>query len=237
MKDIYSEVERYLDAVIVIGIEIEFYTKKRISIKSLQNKLGKFKIVREIGKNQYEIIIGPLENYQTTIKAAEKVQNIIRSDHDLILEPKPFEEQPSSGTHININFLNKNGGNLFSKQNGQDPEILLYGIGGLLKTLKQNLKHFAPTDDALKRYTGGIHNPSKICWGYNNRTAAIRIPDSQSGGRRIEFRVPSSNCNLSDSVKAMLEGIMLGIKNKIDPGEKLYGNAFLEQYNFKKILD
>ena len=37
--------------------------------------------------------------------------------------------------------------------------------------------------------------PVNLSWGGNNRTTAIRIPGTNKLNRRIEFRVPSANCN------------------------------------------
>ncbi|MEQ9116470.1 MAG: hypothetical protein RLN62_06715 [Rickettsiales bacterium] len=237
MQNVFSKIESYTGAKIKIGIEIEFYAQKKYSINKLKKKLGQFDISEETGTNQYEIRLGPSTDYVHLIKQATELQRIIKKDNDLILDPSPYYDEPSSGIHIHVNLINQDGYNLFEKHQGQEAKLLLHSIGGMLKTMKENLKHFSPSEKSLQRYKGGMHNPSKICWGINNRTAAIRVPAEKDGDRRIEHRVPSSDCNINKAVNAILSGMLYGIISEINPGEKIYGNAFLDQYPYENIID
>ena len=47
------------------------------------------------------------------------------------------------------------------------------------------------------------NTPINFSWGKNNRTTAIRIPESLPSAKTIEFRVPSSenNCWLYDCLR------------------------------------
>ena len=72
--------------------------------------------------------------------------------------------------------------------------------------------------------------PINISWGGNNRTTAIRVPDSKPEFRRIELRVPSANASLEKVIAFILIGALHGLKNENLYYERIYGNAFDEQY-------
>ena len=99
--------------------------------------------------------------------------------------------------------------------------------------MQENMLAFAPYPQAYLRYNSlSLESPCKICWGGNNRSAAIRIPLDQKFNRRLEHRVACADACPFEVINAILLGILKGIKEKIAPPEKLYGNAFLEQYEF-----
>lgn len=239
LLNIIKELETLTNSVVKIGAEIEFYLNAPLTIKEIKTKLQCENVEKEDGQNQFEARIGPLLNIHEATKALIKLQKTLKEDSYFNVLPKPYKDQPSNGTHIHINLIDKlTKKNLYQKQGDQgdkDPEIFLYSIGGLLTTIEKNIRYFAPSKNSYLRYTPSMHTPTKICWGINNRTAAIRIPHSSPEARRIEHRVPSSDCLMEQTIYAILEGVLYGIKNQILPDEKVYGNAFLPEYNYKAI--
>jgi len=105
--------------------------------------------------------------------------------------------------------------------------------------------YFAPNADSYKRFTAVYHAenetydnaPTKICWGGNNRTVAIRVPESTADpqNRHIEHRVPGVDADPFAVIAAILAGAHYGIVNSINPGEKIYGNAYEPQYKLLKL--
>ncbi len=150
---------------------------------------------------------------------------------------KPILHHPGNALHIHLHIENAEGENLFIKKRDQEAELLLHSIGGLCASMQENMILFAPYENAYLRYKGDcLESPSKICWGGNNRSAAIRIPLDQKFNRRLEHRVACSDSCPFEVISAILFGILLGINEKISPPEKIYGNAFLEQYDFPPLL-
>ena len=146
---------------------------------------------------------------------------------------KPFVDQPGNALHVHLHLENSLGDNLYIKKDDQEAEILLHSIGGLCATMEQNMLIFAPYEEAYLRYRGdSIESPSKICWGGNNRSAAIRMPLDEKYNRRLEHRVACADSSSLEVINAILFGVLKGIKEKIIPSEKIYGNAFLEQYDY-----
>lgn len=220
----------------VIGGEIEFYTKKKTSIKKLKDIIqhDNVTVVEEEGKNQFELHILPTTNAINFIEILESVKKSLK---DLALfDTKPFDKEPTSSLHIHINFLNQNGYNLFQRKEGKNPKILAHSLGGLLSFMKESCVFFAPTQNCYIRYnTVSMTTPSSVSWGINNRTTAIRITPRERGARRIEHRLSSANADLEKVISAILASIYVGIKEKIIPQEPIYGNAFDEQYTAEKL--
>jgi glutamine synthetase len=212
----------------IIGAEIEFY------IKDLTQNLPDYILKEERGNQQFEIDILP---EQTLIKTLDKIshaQNILRMNQNVILSPKPFIDDYGNAMHIHINFL-QNGILIFDTHSGLMEQIAQI----LCHFLAEHFTIFAPTEEDYKRFDSKFMAPTHICFGGNNRTVAIRIPDKNP--LRLEHRVPSNNINIYDGVYAILSSIYYGLKNpeNISLHSKIYGNAWHEQYDlnpFPKTL-
>lgn len=218
----------------VIGVEIEFYlTSVLDNPQDYFKSLGLY-IEQEKGDNQFEIKIDYTKDIYACIAEIERIKSLIFSK--VTLKAKPFLDQPGSAFHVHLHLENEKGDNLFMKEDQDESLLLLHSIGGLCSVMEKTMLLFAPYEDAYLRYRGdSLEAPSKICWGGNNRSAAIRIPISEKNNRRIEHRVPCADSCAIEVISAILYGILTGIEKKINPPEKIYGNAFLEQYEFPQL--
>ena len=85
---------------------------------------------------------------------------------------------------------------------------------------------FAPHANSWRRFVSESYAPISPTWGVNNRSVALRIPDSEPGARRIEHRVAGVDANpllvASVFIAAMIEGLEQGI----DPGAETEGNGY-----------
>ena len=226
MKDRVSDF--YISNPIFLGIELEFYSKYIPVINS-----DNFKIVKESGNNQYELISDTYSDIEKIIKDSQEIKDYLLSQDikfDAILSPS----EPSNGMHINFSFQNKD---FFSNN-------LEYIIGGLMEYTKNYIYIFAPHKIDQNRYKfdnksiHDIHSPKTLSWGYNNRSTAFRVVKSSKNGiERIENRLPSSNASISDSIYATLDSIYQGICNKILPPNPTYGIASDSQYKNIPLID
>ena len=89
---------------------------------------------------------------------------------------KPFPDQPGSGMHVHISLLNADGHNIFDDQTDQGSDYLRNAIAGALLLLPESMLVFAPHQNSYRRFRTESHAPNISSWGYENRTAAIRIP-------------------------------------------------------------
>ena len=229
-----------------VGAELEFYvpciTDKFMEELSVRLD-GICQIAPEACDFQYEFCFPPTHdvgllayNICLARDAAKKIAEIhgIRA----IFDSRPFPDQSGSAMHIHINYTNNDGINLFSKCSGQERVELLYSVGGLCKFMRTHMRYFASNVESYSRFINPcMHTPTKISWGLNNRTVAIRIPDTngQQQYRRLEHRVPCSDSDPYYVIGAIIIGSLSGIAGCMLPPPQTHGLAFDEQYNLESL--
>jgi len=94
---------------------------------------------------------------------------------------------------------------------------------------------FAPDENHYARFDGELMAPSRVSYGGNNRSVAVRIPDSRP--YRLEHRLSSPLTDPYLALFTIIKSLYLGIKNpdKIGSHTKIYGNAFDEQYGLEPL--
>jgi len=94
-------------------------------------------------------------------------------------------------------------------------------LAGLLRCLPEILPFFAPTVNSYKRLVDGYWAPTKVTWGMDNRTVALRVIPGSAKSTRVEVRVPGSDINsylaIAASLAAGLYGIEKGLKLTAEP--------------------
>ena len=97
--------------------------------------------------------------------------------------PKPLENKPGNGFHINI-----------SVKPNENSENLTYVIAGVLEKIKEITAFLNPSEDSYKRL-GSNKAPKYISWSSENRSQLVRIPASAPARRRAELRSPDPMVN------------------------------------------
>ncbi|MBP7309514.1 MAG: hypothetical protein KA959_09350, partial [Polaromonas sp.] len=155
------------------------------------------------------------------IKSVAEKQNLLAS-----FMAKPFVEQAGSGTHIHVSLLDQNGKNIFASSKDNPAEPLKHAISGLQQVSKDTMLMFAPHANSYRRFVLNAFVPLNDCWGYNNRTVALRIPHSDEKNVRVEHRIAGADANPYLVTAAVLAGILHGLDTKGDPGPAIVGNAY-----------
>ncbi|WP_341756473.1 MULTISPECIES: glutamine synthetase [unclassified Candidatus Tisiphia] len=116
---------------------------------------------------------------------------------------------------------------------------LLWANTDMLDLMGQSICHymldsfliFMPNEDDYLRLDENFMAPTNVSFGNNNRTVAVRIPDSSP--RRLEHRISNPLTDPYLAIFTILNSILLGLEfpNKINNINKIYGNAFDQQYN------
>jgi glutamine synthetase len=138
---------------------------------------------------------------------------------------RPFRELSTSGTHVHMSLLDSQGRNVFDDGSARGTKLLRHAIGGLAATMGEAMPIFAPNANSFRRITPTGWVPLAPTWGYNNRTVALRIPSGPNKARRLEHRPAGADSNPYLVLAAVLAGVHHGLKNKIDPGDPIEGNA------------
>lgn len=151
--------------------------------------------------------------------------------------PKPFNKLAGSGLHLNISLWKDNQNLFYSHNDKYGLSDLAYNfIAGLLEHAKALTAIASPTINSYKRLVPGSWAPTKITYGYNNKSAMIRIPTPYPGmsqlDRRIEYRVPDPSTNPYLLLTAVIEAGLDGIERGLKPPEAVNENAY-----YRKDID
>jgi glutamine synthetase len=155
------------------------------------------------------------------IKEVASQQNLLAS-----FMAKPFVDQAGSGLHVHVSVVDKNGKNIFACTPDKPADALRHAVGGMQRTSKDCMLMFAPHANSYRRFVLNAYVPLNDCWGFNNRTVAMRIPHSDEANTRIEHRISGADANPYLVTAAVLAGILHGLETQADPGAAIVGNAY-----------
>ena len=139
---------------------------------------------------------------------------------------KPYPEYSGSGLHTHFSLLDDAGRNVFDSGGPKGTALLKQAVAGCMHAMRDSTLIFAPHQNSYERLIPGKHAPTAVCWGYENRTAAIRIPAGNPGARRIEHRVAGGDVNPYLMLAAILGAALDGIENEMEPASPIVGNAY-----------
>lgn len=254
----------------VIALEVEWYLIPEHAVSdgeafvqtfiqvldevSRDAKLSLHSISPEKGMFQVEAALHPEKDITLLIEKYEKLFLFIEHAAAKVgaladFSAKPKDNDYGSGIHIHVHLEDAEGQRVFYKTEEGLSDALRYSIGGLLETMEAFLPAFIPDALSWNRIVPGFHAPVNNCWGFNNRTTAIRLPDGigeykgateiarQAPGhsKRIEHRVAGSDADITEVIRAILVGIDKGLSEKIEPPLPIFGNADDAQYGLERF--
>ncbi len=226
----------------VLAMELEFYVADNLNEETILETLNEIcknclPAEKERGDKQYEIATKTFDDASEFVTFATNLRETITSHLDADFSAKPHANNYGSALHFHLHLADENGINIFTRsEDGTYSTPLLHTLGGLLETMPNNLKTFSPND--TERFVKhGQNSPTHICWGPNNRSCALRLPDKPLDNKHIEHRVSSADADIAKCIEALLEGTVLGLQNKLNPGEPIYGNAWDAQYGLNRIIE
>jgi glutamine synthetase len=139
---------------------------------------------------------------------------------------KPYAEYSGSGLHTHFSILDEKGENIFDSGGPKGTTALRAAVAGCLNAMHDSALIFAPHQNSYERLVPGKHAPTAIAWGYENRTAAIRIPAGNPAARRIEHRVAGGDVNPYLMLATILGAALDGIEGHMEPPPPVVGNAY-----------
>lgn len=186
-------------------------------------------IVKEAGPGQFEV---NLNHRADALRAADDVvllKRIVREaarQEGLIASfmAKPVPHQPGNGMHVHTSLLDDEGANIFSRINGETRQR--HAVAGLLDSLTDMALVFINTHNGFRRMAPGSYAPTRVNWGANNRSVAIRLPAAPPMARRVEHRVSGADANPYLVLSAILHGMINGLERELEPRAELVGNAY-----------
>jgi glutamine synthetase len=148
--------------------------------------------------------------------------------------PKPTTGDWRSGAHINFSLraTNTPDKNLFQTEKRDWSEESRHAVGGLLTHAEAITAVACPTVNSyngLVPRVGGFEGgtvtwaPTNITWGYNNRSAMLRLPQNRFC---IENRAADMCMNVYLSLGMTLAAAVEGVIHKINPGPPTDKNLY-----------
>lgn len=190
--------------------------------------LGGSKVHHEVAPGQYECNLPPLD----PVRAADSflffkhLASKVAAARGLraTFMPKPFWGVNGSGAHVHLNIF-RGGENLFGSD-GRIGAEGLHCLAGILRRSKALAAVAAPTVNSYKRLVPHHEAPTRLVWGYANRSALVRVPRSRGLVNRIEVREPDPMMNPYLALAALLEAALRGLEGGEEPPEPVAGPAY-----------
>ncbi|MCY4215066.1 MAG: glutamine synthetase family protein [Gammaproteobacteria bacterium] len=186
--------------------------------------------VHEVGPAQIELNLDhgdPLRRADQLFLLKRLVKACaLRHGHLASFMAKPLERVPGSGAHLHCSVANGEGANIFALEDGRAPAALRHFIGGLQTWLPEAFALIAPNVNSFKRFVPDLSAPINLEWGYDNRTAGLRVPQSPLAGGRVENRVAGADVNPYLLTATTLACGWLGMQDRVEPTQPHGGDAY-----------
>ena len=160
----------------------------------------------------------------------------VAKEHGMFITfmPKPTSGDWRSGAHINLSLQKADapGVNIFGNDEDGWSDESLWAVGGLIKHSEAITAIACPivnSYNGLVPRVGGFEGgtvtwaPTNITYGYNNRAAQFRLPQSRYC---IENRAADMCMNIYLGLGMSIGGAVKGIQNKMEPGEPCNLNLY-----------
>src|SRR5713101_8461858 len=99
---------------------------------------------------------------------------------------KPMAKEPGSAMHLHQSIVDtRTRKNIFSNADGSPSSLFFGHIAGLQRYLPGAMSLFAPNVNSYRRISRYSSAPINVHWGYDNRTAGLRVPMSDPEARRL----------------------------------------------------
>ena len=131
-----------------------------------------------------------------------------------------------SSFHLHSSVWDKAGRrNVFAAKDRAGTPIFQQWLAGQMAMARDFAYFYAPTVNAYKRYQAGSFAPTRIAWGWDNRTCGFRICGA-GGGFRVENRIPGADANPYLAFAATIAAGLHGIHKGLRPPPMYEGNAY-----------
>lgn len=199
-----------------------------ISTAARAQKVPADTTLRENGPGQYEINLNHVPDALAAADYAVLLKRIVKgvaraSDLDATFMAKPYGTQAGSGMHVHFSILNEKGENIYVGEDGPS-DALFHSVGGLLESMGESMAIFAPHQNSYRRLRPSEHAPTYASWGFDNRSAAVRVITASRPATRIEHRVAGSDTNPYLVLAMILSAALAGMKEKLSPGGAISGD-------------
>lgn len=145
---------------------------------------------------------------------------------------KPWAEQSASGCHYHHSLIRKDTGeNAFhdaAKPDGLS-DLTRHFLAGQLAHAQALTALLGPTINDAKRYKRFSFAPMNATWGYEDRTAAIRVKGGPPEHTRLENRMPAAASNPYLVATGILAAGLDGLERGLEPPAPTEQIAYVDE--------
>lgn len=183
----------------------------------------------ESGAGQFELNLLHLDNALKAADDAVLFKRLVRGvarRHGFAASfmARPYVDKAGNGMHVHCSMLDQNGRNIFADGTDAGSDALRSAVAGTLQGLAPCALLFAPHLNSYRRLQTESHAPTRVAWGYENRTAAVRIPGGDVDAKRFEHRVAGADANPYLVLAAILGACLHGMQHHLQAPRPLSGN-------------
>jgi glutamine synthetase len=129
-----------------------------------------------------------------------------------------------NGMHIHVSLWREDEP-AFPAEGGGLSATGAHAVAGLLYLLPDAMPLLLPTPNSYKRLRPDSFAPTRVAWGWDNRTAAVRVT-GHGAGLHLEVRIPGADANPYLAVAAVLAACRRGIVQEMQPPPAVTGSAY-----------
>jgi glutamine synthetase len=186
----------------------------------------------ELGHGQQELSVAPrpaVRAADTQILVRETIRGVAaRSGLVASLAPKPWPDQAGNGAHIHFSVWDAKGRrNLFHDPAGRLAlsRTAEQFIAGVLTHLPGLLALTAPSFNSYQRLLPQHWSSAFVCWGPDNREAAVRVPSTfwgmEQASTNLEFKPTDASCNPYLAFGGLIAAGLDGLERELQAPEPL----------------
>jgi glutamine synthetase len=145
-------------------------------------------------------------------------------------------ELPGCSGHVHQSLWDQDGNGVGKTNLFHDPKrphnmsaLFESYLAGQMQLMGELLPLYAPTVNSYKRLTEGAWAPTRVNFGVDNRTTALRVIPGSAKSTRLETRVNGSDSNPYLALAAALASGLWGIENKLKlPRGPVQGSGYAD---------
>ena len=124
---------------------------------------------------------------------------------------------PGCSGHMHQSLWSANGDSAFFDPSHPQrmSDTFRHYLAGQMQLLPEILPLLAPTINSYKRLVEGMWAPTRVTWGVDNRTVALRVIQGSEKSTRLETRVGGADLNPYLAIAAALGAGLYGIEHRL----------------------
>jgi glutamine synthetase len=131
----------------------------------------------------------------------------------------------TNGLHLHLSLWSGETSALIDDGRDQPSETGKRALGGLVGVLPQLMPLMLPYANSYKRLLPGSFAPSRMCWGHDNRAAAVRVV-GYGESLHLEIRIPGADANPYLALAAAVAAIRSGLERSLPLPDPVVGADF-----------